>query len=122
MVPAFVASSIEMVDKWVQICEKKGSCEVNFWPYLRELSADAISRAAFGSSYQEGRRIFELLTKQLELALPIFRSVHFPGSRFVPTKKSWLLMKIQSEIRSLLKDIIAKRQEYVRTGEVVFER
>ncbi|XP_074294156.1 cytochrome P450 72A397-like [Silene latifolia] len=121
MVPAFVASSIEMLDKWVQICEKKGSCEVNFWPYLRELSADAISRAAFGSSYQEGRGIFELLTKQLELALPIFRLVYFPGSRFVPTKKSWLLMKIQSEIRSLLKDIIAKRQEYVRTGEVVLK-
>ncbi|KAH9613416.1 hypothetical protein KSS87_016913, partial [Heliosperma pusillum] len=83
-VPAFISSSIDMLNKWEKLCGKEGSCEVNVWPYLRELSADAISRAAFGNSYEEGNRVFELITEQVDLIRPILKSIHIPGWRLYP--------------------------------------
>ncbi|KAH9623858.1 hypothetical protein KSS87_006444 [Heliosperma pusillum] len=117
MIPAFITSSVDMLNKWEKICGKEGSSEVNVWPYLRVLSADAISRAAFGSSYQEGDRIFELITEQINLIRPLIKSIHIPGWRFVPTKRNWRIMTIQREIRALLRDIIIKRQKLVHAGE-----
>ncbi|KAL2900708.1 hypothetical protein RDABS01_025790 [Bienertia sinuspersici] len=56
MLPAFGESVTELINKWEsKVCER-GSLEVDVWPYLISLSADAISRAAFGSRYEEGRK------------------------------------------------------------------
>lgn len=59
--------------------DEKGSTEINLWPYLCTLTADVISRAAFGSSYEEGQRIFELLKEQTDMALATLQSVYIPG-------------------------------------------
>lgn len=80
MLPAFGTSVKEMINKWEKIVSD--SSEVDVWPYLTSLSADAISRAAFGSSFEEGRRIFELLKEQTELTLRLFQSVYVPGWRY----------------------------------------
>ncbi|KAL2938359.1 Cytochrome P450 72A15 [Bienertia sinuspersici] len=81
MLPAFGESVTELINKCEsKVCER-GSSEVDVWPYLISLSADAISRAAFGSSYEEGRRIFELLKEQTELTLRLLQLVYIPGWR-----------------------------------------
>lgn len=82
MVPSFYLSCDEMLSKWDEIVGSKGSCEVDVWPYLQKLTSDVISRTAFGSSYLEGSKIFEL---QQELAQHIAlanRSVYIPGYRY----------------------------------------
>ncbi|KAK9688691.1 hypothetical protein RND81_09G004200 [Saponaria officinalis] len=79
MVPAFNASISDMVEKWKELASNTGSCKVDAWSYLHKLSEDVISRAAFGSSYEEGRKIFELVTDQIKLAVPIATSVYIPG-------------------------------------------
>lgn len=81
MLPAFRDSSIDMVKEWEKIVSETGSSEVDVWPHLITLSADVISRAAFGSSYKEGRRIFELLKEQTQITLRLFQSVYIPGWR-----------------------------------------
>lgn len=84
MVPAFSASLDELTSKWVELVQENQSCEVDVWPYFQNLTADVISRTAFGSSYQEGNKIFKLQSEQAELMLKVTRSAYIPGL-------SWLL-------------------------------
>ena len=81
MVPAFQLCCSEMVNKWKKLLSEDGSCELDIWPYLENLTGDVISRTAFGSSYEEGRRIFQLQREQTPLALQAFLSVYVPGWR-----------------------------------------
>ncbi|KAF6176501.1 hypothetical protein GIB67_007884 [Kingdonia uniflora] len=82
MLPAFHTSCSELVSKWdTLITAEEGSCELDVWPELQNLTGDVISRTAFGSSFEEGRRIFQLQTEQAELAIQAIQSVYIPGSR-----------------------------------------
>ena len=81
MLPEIHDSSAEMFDKWDLTVAENGSVEIDVWPDLMKLTGDVISRAAFGSSYEEGRRVFELLKEQIHLAFVLMQSIHIPGFR-----------------------------------------
>nr|GMD35038.1 cytochrome P450 CYP72A219-like [Ipomoea batatas] len=82
MQPAFLLSCSEMLSKWEGIVHGKGSsCEVDVCPDLQALTCDVISRTAFGSSYEEGKRIFELLKEQAIHFMEAVRQVYIPGWR-----------------------------------------
>ncbi|KAL6313423.1 hypothetical protein AAG906_003695 [Vitis piasezkii] len=95
MVSAFQLSCSDMVNKWEKQLSLDGSCELDIWPYLQNLTGDVISRTAFGSSYEEGRRIFQLQKEQAHLAIQVTRSVYVPGWR--------RMRQISSEVNALLK-------------------
>ncbi|KNA16860.1 hypothetical protein SOVF_085340 isoform A [Spinacia oleracea] len=117
MHPAFGASVLDMVNKWEKIVSKTGSSEVDVWPFVSSLTADAISRAAFGSSYDEGRKIFELVLEQTEITLRLLQSVYIPGWMYVPTKTNRRMKTVNSEIQNLLTGIIVKRKKAMEAGE-----
>ncbi|PQQ12898.1 cytochrome P450 CYP72A219-like isoform X2 [Prunus yedoensis var. nudiflora] len=106
-----------MINEWERLVSKEGACELDVWPCLQTLSADVISLAAFGSSYQEGRKIFQLLREQEKFFTTAIQSVYIPGSRFLPTKQNKKMKKIYEEVRVLLKGIINKREEAMKLGE-----
>ncbi|KAL0399521.1 UNVERIFIED_CONTAM: cytochrome [Sesamum radiatum] len=61
MVSSIRLSCSNMVEKWESMFSRsERSVEIDVWPHLERLSGDVISRTAFGSSHEEGRRIFEL--------------------------------------------------------------
>ncbi|XP_048442853.1 cytochrome P450 CYP72A219-like isoform X1 [Pyrus x bretschneideri] len=117
MLPEFYQSCSEMIVEWESLMLKEGSCELDVWPYFQNMTADVISRTAFGSSYKEGRKIFELLKEQAQLAIKVIRSVYIPGARFLPTKINMKMKEIDREIRALLMGIINKREDAIRAGE-----
>lgn len=71
----------EMIEKWESMVGPEGSSEIDIWPEFQGLSSDVISHTAFGSSYNEGKRIFQLQSEQAELVLLSLRSIYIPGFR-----------------------------------------
>ncbi|CAI9089121.1 OLC1v1023630C2 [Oldenlandia corymbosa var. corymbosa] len=118
MLPAFYESTSEILTKWEDIiASKEGSAEVNVWPDLQTLTSDVISRTAFGSNYEEGRRIFELQREQTEHLLKSFTSLYFPGLRFLPTKRNIRMKQIFKEVNHSVREIINARLKSKQAGE-----
>lgn len=77
MIPVMIMSCETMLDRW-KISEDK---EIEVFEEFRLLTSEIISRTAFGSSYLEGKNIFQMLMK---LTLVVSRNAHkirFPGIR-----------------------------------------
>ncbi|MBA0647151.1 hypothetical protein Goklo_015059 [Gossypium klotzschianum] len=118
MLPAFYECCTEMIDKWEEAVSVNGSSEVDVWPCLVNLTRDVISRAAFGSSYEEGRRIFLLLDEQTNLLTEAVQSLYVPGWRFLPTKTNKKLKLMDKEIKDSLRELVKNREKAVKAGEV----
>ncbi|CAN4087289.1 unnamed protein product [Withania somnifera] len=116
MLPAFKLTVSEILSKWKKVVSKDGT-EIDVWPYLQTLTSDAISRTAFGSSYEEGRKIFELQKELIKLIAEMARSIYIPGWRYLPTKKNKRMMQMVNELRSLVLGIINKRMRMIEAGE-----
>ncbi|KAK7250958.1 hypothetical protein RIF29_33763 [Crotalaria pallida] len=72
MLPKIFECSNDMIRKWEVMLSSDGTLEIDVWPFLQNLSCDAISRTAFQSIYEEGAQIFELLKKQANIVLATF--------------------------------------------------
>ncbi|KAF8696975.1 hypothetical protein HU200_036620 [Digitaria exilis] len=92
MLPAFSACCEELVSRWAQSLGPDGSCELDVDPELQTLTGDVISRTAFGSSYLEGTKIFQLQAEQAERL-------------------------IKNEIETILRGLISKRMQAMKEGE-----
>ncbi|KAH6785337.1 hypothetical protein C2S51_037792 [Perilla frutescens var. frutescens] len=122
MVPALHLSCSNMIAKWEalfpSINNGNADCvEIDVWPFIEDFSGDVISRVAFGSSHEEGRRIFELQKEQVKLVLELMQFMFIPGWRFVPTGANRKSKAMSEEIRSVLKGMIKKREKAMERGE-----
>ncbi|KAK9671931.1 hypothetical protein RND81_12G064600 [Saponaria officinalis] len=115
--PAFYASVRELVSEWDKLLSRACSCEIDVCPYLTNLTGDVISRVAFGSTYTEGRRIFDFILKQQESVAPLVNSIYIPGWKYVPTKRNKMIKDRNTEIECLLKNVIAKKEKAIKDGK-----
>lgn len=81
MLAAFRLSSSQMIHKWAEMISPEGFGEVDVWPHLQNMTADVISRTAFGSNYKEGRKVFQLQREQAGLTMKVVQSLYIPGWR-----------------------------------------
>lgn len=72
-----------MVNKWEKVVSSKGgSVEVEVHHDLETLTGDVISRTLFGSNFEEGKKIFELMKELTVLTIQVIQSVYIPGWRY----------------------------------------
>ncbi|OIT00020.1 PREDICTED: cytochrome P450 CYP749A22-like [Nicotiana attenuata] len=110
MVPMMIMSCETMLEKWKMYEEK----EIEVFEEFRILTSEIISRTAFGSSYLEGKNIFQMLMK---LALLVSRNAHkirFPGiSQIWKSRDEIESEKLEQGIRDSITRIIKKREEEI---------
>ncbi|TMW98619.1 hypothetical protein EJD97_003790 [Solanum chilense] len=118
MLQAVHLSCSEMVSQWEEaVSMKESSTELDIWPYLQRLTSDVISRTAFGSNYEEGRKIFELQKEQAEHVIAVSRTLYIPGWRFLPTKRNRRMKEIERKVQATIRGIIDKRVKGMKAGE-----
>ncbi|CAI9775511.1 unnamed protein product [Fraxinus pennsylvanica] len=117
MLPAFLTSFCNLIDQWKNLVGSKGSSELDVAQEMQNLAADVISRAAFGSSFEDGKTIFELQKEQAGLVLEAFMSIYLPGYRFLPTKKNRRRYEIDNKIKAMLKEMIQRKERAMQKGE-----
>jgi len=114
MVPTIVESTANMLEKWGKLV-LSGTEEVEVLKEFCNLTADVISRTAFGSSYAEAKHIFNLQDQQMVLTADLLLSVYIPGFRFLPTRKNRQRWKLEKEIRKCMSQVIEARE---RTADI----
>ncbi|XP_010541892.1 PREDICTED: cytochrome P450 734A1-like [Tarenaya hassleriana] len=110
LVPVVAKSVTDMVEKWSDTLSESGEIEIDVYEWFQILTEDVITRAAFGSSYEDGRAIFRLQAQQMLLCAEAFQKVFVPGYRFFPTKRNISSWTIDKEIRKLLVKLVERRR------------
>lgn len=80
LIPVVAKSVVEMLDKWVAMSES-GEVEIEVFEWFQTLTEDVITRAAFGSSFEDGKAVYRLQAEQMALAADVFQKVFIPGYR-----------------------------------------
>ncbi|XP_027356918.1 cytochrome P450 CYP72A219-like [Abrus precatorius] len=118
MVPAFSTSCCSMIERWEKLVEPQGSCELDATSEFDVLTGDVIARTAFGSSYQEGKKIFQLQKEQAILVNEALNNIYVPGFRFLPTTKNKRRYNLDVQIKASLHDIIRKKEQAMKEGKL----
>ncbi|KAG6473058.1 hypothetical protein ZIOFF_066965 [Zingiber officinale] len=114
MLPAFSACCDELVNRWDEMAAKGEEIDVSV--ELQSFTGDVISRSAFGSNFEEGRKIFQLQDEQAMLVARGLPYAHIPGFRFLPTRINTRMKAIDIEVKGILLSIIKKREESMKLG------
>ncbi|THU59436.1 hypothetical protein C4D60_Mb07t02130 [Musa balbisiana] len=117
MLPAFCACCSDLMSRWENLVGSEACYELDVWPEFQSFTGDVISRTAFGSSYEEGRRIFQLQAEQAELLIQSIQNLYIPGYMFLPTPKNKRIKAVNREVRVLLRGIIKKREQAIKLGK-----
>ncbi|KAL6294885.1 hypothetical protein ACE6H2_003027 [Prunus campanulata] len=114
MIPEMVASAESMLERWT-VYEGK---EIEVYEEFRLFTSEVISRTAFGSSYVEGRDIFEMLMKLGFLIFKNFLKVRVPGiGTFFKTSDEIESEKLEKGIHASIIEMVKKRETKTITGE-----
>ncbi|KAK7842857.1 cytochrome p450 cyp749a22 [Quercus suber] len=116
MIPSMISSIEVMLERWkhhegkeIEVCEE-----------FRLLTSEVISRTAFGSSYLEGKNIFQMLMKLALISSRNAYKLRFPGiSKIYKTNDEIESEELVKGIHNAILEIIKKREEKVMTGESI---
>lgn len=82
LIPIFCQSCNDMISKLDKVVtSSNGPCDLDVWPFVQNVSSDVLARAGFGSSFEEGKRVFQLQKEMISLTMTLFKFAFIPGYR-----------------------------------------
>lgn len=76
-----VTSTMRLLEKWEEMRNGEEEIELEIHREVHSLSADILSRTAFGNSVEEGKRIFASQERMMHLFYLVRRTIYIPGFR-----------------------------------------
>ncbi|XVE74383.1 hypothetical protein DITRI_Ditri12bG0012500 [Diplodiscus trichospermus] len=114
MIPAMIASVEKMLEKW----KGQEGKEIEVFQEFRLLTSEVISRTAFGSSYLEGEKIFQMLQKLAIIAARNTYEVRIPViSYFWKSADEIESDKLAKAVHDSVMKMVEKREDKVAIGE-----
>ncbi|KAH6802162.1 hypothetical protein C2S51_033608 [Perilla frutescens var. frutescens] len=118
MVPSMITCVESMLQKWRNQYRLGKDQEIEICSEFRLLTSEVISRTAFGSSYLEGWKVFDLLLKLGSLINRNMLSITFFGiGKIIRTRDNVEADRIEQLLHDSIMEIVTKRQDEVKTGE-----
>ncbi|KDP41353.1 hypothetical protein JCGZ_15760 [Jatropha curcas] len=115
MVPAMVASVETMLDRWRQNEVK----EIEMFQEFKILTSEIISKTAFGSSYLEGKNLFDMLTKMATIIARNNFQVRIPGiKKILKTPDDIESEELERGMRESILMMMKTREEGVVKGKL----
>uniref|UniRef100_A0A0D6QU15 Cytochrome P450 n=1 Tax=Araucaria cunninghamii TaxID=56994 RepID=A0A0D6QU15_ARACU len=118
MVKRMASCTLSILEKWQEMVTQADSYgkEIDVHSEFRALTADIISHTAFGTSYNEGKEVFEFQRELQTMAAEAERSLFIPGSQYIPTSKNRYAWRIDRRVKEILKGIIQSRLKPIPEG------
>ncbi|XP_062111507.1 cytochrome P450 CYP749A22-like isoform X2 [Humulus lupulus] len=113
MIPAMIDGVEAMLERWK--CQEGKEVEVS--EEFRLLTSEVISRTAFGSSYLEGKNIFEMLRRLTLLASRNLYNQSFPVISLFRTHDQIESEKLENGVHRLIVELIKKQEEKIVNWE-----
>ncbi|XP_020530436.1 cytochrome P450 CYP749A22 isoform X3 [Amborella trichopoda] len=108
-----VISVEEMISRWRDYEGRDTEISGEF----RVLTLDVISRTAFGSSYLQGKNMFDLLAKLGKIVASNVQKIDFPGSGLFQSKDEAEAKILDQQITKSIMKMIEAREKKVRNGD-----
>ncbi|KAL6192912.1 hypothetical protein ACLB2K_033998 [Fragaria x ananassa] len=113
LIPATIASTELMLERWKNHEEGK---EIEIFEEFRVLTSEVISRTAFGSSYSEGKSIFDMLMKLSFLTFKNAFKARIPIiSNIFKTSDDIEAENLEKGIRDSILEMVKKREQKAMT-------
>ncbi|KAJ8774545.1 hypothetical protein K2173_016991 [Erythroxylum novogranatense] len=117
MIPAMITSIETMLKRW----EEHEGKDIEVFQEFKVLTSETISRTAFGSSYLEGQKIFNMLTKMVMIIGRNPNGNKLPGIiKIFRTTDDTESDKHTEELRKCIIELVKKREEEARRGQAGF--
>ncbi|PWA74044.1 cytochrome P450 [Artemisia annua] len=114
MVPSMIESVDIMLKRW----KVSGTKEMEVYEEFRILTSEVISRTAFGSSYEDGKHVFQNLEALNSLAAKNLYKIRIPGfGKIFKDKADVASDKLHSEIQDLIMQMIRSREKMMISGD-----
>ncbi|KAI3911473.1 hypothetical protein MKW98_010360 [Papaver atlanticum] len=112
MMNLMLDSATAVMQKWESEVENGGgTADIRVDLDLRSFSADVISKACFGSSYNKGKEIFAKIRGLQEIMAKQGLFIGIPGSSYLPTNNNKKIWKLEKEVSELILKVVKERRE-----------